>query len=185
MELTIFKRSDTKKTTSNKLRIEKNIPAVIYALGQENRNIYVSDAEWQAIIRRIKPGSLSTVIFNLKDGNKKLKAVVKEVQYHVTTYEVQHIDFQILQDKVPINIKVPITCINKADCEGVKSGGTFRQVIRTLKVRCYPKDIPEEFVIDVIDLKMNQSLRLSDIKIPEKVRPMAKMKEVVVVIGKR
>jgi large subunit ribosomal protein L25 len=185
MELTIFKRPDTKKSTAKKLRIQKNIPGVIYAIGQKNRNIYISDAEIKAVLRKIKPGSLATIIFTLKDGKDKVKAVIKEVQYHLTSYDILHIDFLLLQDKVPVSINVPITCINKTECEGIKAGGTFRQIIRSLKVSCYPKDIPEEFVIDVINLKMNDSIRLSDITVPKTVRPLAKMNEVVVVLGKR
>ena len=110
---------------------------------------------------------------------------MKGIQYHRTTYEVIHIDFEIVEQDLPVNVNIPIRCIHEADCAGVKLGGILRQVIRTLKVSCLPKDIPQKFTIDVKDLQMMQSKRLSDIAIPEKVKPVANMQEVAVVVAKR
>jgi len=64
-------------------------------------------------------------------------------------------------------------------------GGFMRQVIRALKVSCLPKDIPQEFVLDVKDLSIAQSKRLSDIELPSSVRPLARMNEIAVVIAKK
>ena len=72
-----------------------------------------------------------------------------------------------------------------ADCVGVKMGGFMRQILRWVKVRCLPKDIPQKFVLDVSELGISQSKRLSDIVIPENIRPLAKMQEVAVLIAKR
>ena len=59
------------------------------------------------------------------------------------------------------------------------------QVIRSLKVECLPCDLPQEFTLDVTQLGLAQSMRLSDIAIPNGIKPLGKMNEVAVVIAKK
>ncbi len=60
-----------------------------------------------------------------------------------------------MRDRLRVN--VPIQLVGTADCAGVKLGGFLRQVIRSLKVSCLPKHIPQEFTFDVRDLNIAQS----------------------------
>jgi len=70
--------------------------------------------------------------------------------------------------------------------KGIKEGGTMRQIIRTIKVRCMPTDIPSVVSLDVKDLGLLESKRLSDIELPKDVRPLAKnLKEIVAIVAKR
>ncbi|MBS0626044.1 MAG: 50S ribosomal protein L25 [Verrucomicrobia bacterium] len=186
MKLSVFKRTAGKKSEIKKIRREGNVPGILYGVKQEVQNIYIKGDELQAIFRGLKSGLLPTTIFELHDGHKLVRAIVKDIHYHPTQYSVEHIDFVVLEDKTPVNINVPIQILGAADCPGIKLGGFMRQVIRTLKVNCLPKDIPQEFTLDIRDLQVAQSKRLSDISIPESVRPLAKsMNEVAVVIAKR
>jgi large subunit ribosomal protein L25 len=185
MELTIYKRSDVKKGVTKRLRLLKNIPAIVYGEGKDNESIYLKKSDMEAVLRHIKKGNLSTTVFTLKDESNTFKAIVKEIQYHVTTYEIIHIDFIRLNDDKLVNVKVPIICTGAANCSGIKLGGVLRQVVRSLKVRCYPKNLPEEFYIDVSKLVLNDSVRLKQIQMPKGVTPLAQMEEVAVVIAKR
>lgn len=183
MQLTVRKREikDTKK-----LRRSNNVPAVIYAKGKENENIYLDQAELNKNLVSLKPGELATSIFTLKSENESFKAIVKDIQYFVTTYNISHIDFLRLDDNTKISVNVPIIFIGINECKGVKLGGNFRQVIRTLKVRCFPKDMPKQFVIDIADMELGQVKRLSDILLPEGVESISKrLNEVVAAITKR
>lgn len=183
-KLTIFQRKDLKKGATNQIRREGNVPAVIYGFGRENEMITVSGSELQAILRNLKSGLLSTTLFELHDGKKVQKAIVKDIHYHRVSYAVTHIDFVAVQDNQPVTVNVPIQVEGAADCAGIKLGGFLRQVLRTLKVSCLPKDIPSEFVFDVRELNVGESKRLSDLPIPSSVRPLGRMNEVAVVIAK-
>ncbi len=186
MKLTTAKRSTDKKSELTKLRLAGMIPAIVYHKGQSGEPIAVQRAEYDAIIRQVKAGHLSTQKITLVDENGKEKTVIlKEIQYHPTTYVVLHLDFEELHEKTPVNVKVPIECKGVVDCVGIKLGGVLRQVIRSLKVRCLPKDIPDAFKVDVQPLGIKESRRLSDLTIPETVRPLADLSEVAVVIAKR
>lgn len=185
MKLKFFERKNLAKSETNRIRREGNIPGVIYGQGAENRNITILGDELKAILRNMKSGLLATTIFELHDGEKTIKAIVKDIHYHVASYAVQHIDFALIEENRPVTVNVPLHVLGTSDCVGIKLGGFLRQVIRSLKVACLPKDIPQEFVIDIRDLNIAQAKRLSDVEIPSSVKPLARMNEVAVVIAKR
>lgn len=185
MKLTAHVRASTKKSDTKQIRREGNIPAILYSADQPNVQLTLKGDEMGAILRNMKPGHLGTTIFHLNLNGKEKRAIIKDIQYQLTTYEVSHIDFEELFDDVPVSVKVPIQCTGVADCVGVKLGGFLRQVIRHVRVECLPKHIPAQFLIDVQDLGIKQSKKLSDIAIPQGVKPLAKLDEVVVVVSKR
>jgi len=185
MKLKLSKRSGEKKSELTQIRFRKDIPAVIYQKGKPGELATVSGSEFHAVLRGLKKGYLPTTIFELDIDGKTSKAIVKDIQYHPTTYQILHLDFLLLADDVPVDIKVPISCVGEADCVGIKLGGFLRQVIRHLKVRCLPKDIPTDFKVDIRNLAISQTKRIRDIEMGESIRSLVNPGEVVVVIAKR
>lgn len=186
MELKVSKRETTQKGANKRMRRDGQIPAVIYSKGEVGQTLTVDQASYEEALRHIEKGFLPTTRFQLKDESGKLTpAVVKAVQYHVTTYAVEHIDFEEIHEDVELKINVPIVCTGLANCVGIKEGGVLRQVIRHMRVRCLPKHIPENFTLDVRSLHLKDSKRLADIELPEGVKPLANMQEVAAAIVKR
>lgn len=185
MKLTVKSRSGEKKSDLKQIRRAGNIPAVIYASNRQPEKLELVGTEFAAHLREMPSGQLPTTIFTLTDGSKERRAIIKDVQYHLTTYKVSHIDFEELVEGVPVNVKVPVNCVGVAECIGIKLGGFLRQVVRHVKVECLPQQIPAEFVVDVRDLGIRQSKRLKDVLLPKGVRLLAGLEEVLVVIAKR
>lgn len=186
MNLTMTSRKAGKKSDVKKLRREGLIPAILYNRGKEGEPITIKSSEFAAFLRHVRPGHLPVSRFNLVDGKgHKREAIIKDIQYNITTYDVIHLDFEELIPDLKVNVKVPIECTGKDQCKGITLGGVLRQVIRHLRVACLPKDIPITFELDVSDLGLRQSKRLSDLVLPNTVRPIADMKEVAAVIVKR
>lgn len=185
MKLSVFPRAAEKKSDAKKLRRNGHVPSVLYGVGKTNQNVYFQLDEMQAILRKLRQGLLATTIFELHEGSVTHKAIIKEIQYHPATYAILHVDFALLSDHEPITVNIPIQMVGLADCVGVKLGGFARQVIRSMKVSCLPKDIPQEFQLDIRNLDVAQSMTLSQIAVPAHVRPLAKMNEVAVVIAKK
>lgn len=186
MKLNVFKRKQIKQSESNRIRREGNIPAVIYERGKEGRSVAINGAEFSSMMRNVLPGRLSTTVFSLKDEDGKvLTALVKDIQYHITTYKVLHLDFEELSDKELVKVNVPIECVGVVDCIGVKLGGVLRQVVRHIRVRCLPKDIPQSFTIDVRTMGQNDKKRLKDLEIPQSIKPISDLNEVAIIIAKR
>ncbi len=185
MKLSIFKRASEKKSDTKRHRFADEIPAVLYGPRRKGEKIYLKSADIQGVIRRLKPGRLPTTLFELQLGNDTFKALVKEIQYRPTDYKILHIDFNVVEPDLRVRVNVPIICLGVAECAGIKLGGFLRHAIRSLKVSCMPDAIPEEFQIDVHNLQILDAVRLSDIPMPENVKPLGKMNEVAVVIAKR
>lgn len=186
MKLQLTNRSAKRKSEAKKLRREGYIPAVIYSKGEAGETVSVKKEEFSTFLRHLEKGRLPTTVLTLASSSgKDRKAIIKDIQYNVVNYEVISLDFEELHDDRPVNIKVPVECQGGAECIGVKLGGVLRQVIRHVRVRCLPRDIPSVFTLDVTNLDMRQSRRLSDIAWPETVRPLADLNEVAVVIVKR
>lgn len=186
MKLQFLKRSAEKKSEVNRLRREGVIPAVIYHRGKNTETIAVKGSEFSSLLRTVQPGRLSTQVFELVDESGKVrKAIIKDIQYNVVNYNVIHLDFEELHDDLPVNVKVPIECVGVVDCPGIKLGGSLRQVIRNVRVRCLPKDIPAAFIVDIKTMGIKDVRRLGDLEIPNTIRPLASLKEVAIAIVKR
>lgn len=193
MEFIVTGRTPGKKSETKRIRREGNIPAILYSLGEKGEEVVVDGIAFKKVLNTIERGSLSSMIFTLVAKDKKflahqgkhVRAIVKDIQYNITTYEVIHLDFEALHDDVPVNLNIPIKLTNILECPGVKLGGALRQMCRHMKVRCFPGKIPPFFEIDTLDLQVGQSKKLDCISIPEGVKPMEDLKAVAVVIARR
>ncbi|MDR2539294.1 MAG: 50S ribosomal protein L25/general stress protein Ctc [Chlamydiales bacterium] len=186
MKLVVKPRFSQKKSEVKQIRSVGDIPAVIYSSKKEPVSLIVSGQEFDTVLRQMQPGRLPTTVFTLSDGVKECQAIIKEIQYHVITYKVSHIDFEELMDGVHVHVKVPVNCIGAMECIGVKLGGVVRQVMRHVKVKCQPKHIPTKFDIDVKSANIGSSLRVAALQgVSSDVTVLAKDREVIAVIAKR
>jgi large subunit ribosomal protein L25 len=185
VKLIVTKRAGEKKSELNLMRHRGDIPAVLYEKGKEGVTLVVNGAEMGAVLRGMKPGHLPTTQFELDLEGKTVKAIIKEIQYDPTSYRVIHLDFYKLDAKTHVNVKVPLEFSGVAECEGIKLGGFLRPIMRHIKVRCLPKDLPEQFTLDVADVNLQQSRRVKNLVLPKGVTTLAAPEAVVVVIAKR
>lgn len=186
MNIKLTTRSAARKCEALQLRRAGYIPAVLYSKGLIGENVAVKSEEFSVFLRNLPKGRLPTTILMLTDPQgRERRAIIKDIQYNVVNYQVIALDFEELHDNRHVNVNVPIECSGVVDCIGIKLGGVLRQVIRQVRVRCLPRDIPEFFNLDVTDLAMRQSRRLSDLSWPDGVRPLADLNEVAVAIVKR
>ena len=184
MKLTTTERVHGKRSELNRIRHENDIPAILYEKQGSNRAITINGKDFSKALRAIEKGHLSTTVFDLDINGKVLPAIVKEVQYDKTSYDVIHLDFQHLEKKEAVCVNVPLTYVGLDDCMGIKLGGFLRQVKRTVRVKCLPEHLPKSFVIDVRQLGIRQSKRIKDIQLPAHVQVMDDAENVVVTIAK-
>ena len=186
MKLQVNNRKAEKKSEVKTIRREGNIPAIVYLRGKDGETLSVNGVEFNALLRKVPSGRLSTTVFELEEKGAKLRrSILKDITYDPVSYQVIHLDFEELNPEAHITVKVPIELVGVVDCVGVKLGGVLRQVIRSLRVRCLPKDLPTHFQVDVRNMGINEAVRLENLEIPSNVRPLMDQNEVIVVIGKR
>ena len=185
MKLTLSKRAGKTQSELTQMRHRGDIPAIIYGQKEPNEKVMVNGVDFATALRQLKKGYLPTTVFDVDCEGKQQKVIVKEIQYHPTTYRILHLDFLPLVDSLPVDVKVPVTCSGEADCIGIKLGGFLRYIKRHIKVRCFPADIPREFAIDIRAMEIGHSKRLRDFHLGDGVRPLAKPEEIVLTIAKR
>jgi large subunit ribosomal protein L25 len=184
MQLAASKRAMKTKREKKRLRRDRKIPAIVYGKGKAVP-ISVDASEFEAILRKVPKGELSTVKFSLSVEDEKIEALVKDIEYDKTSYQIIHLDFLQLDKETPVVVSIPLRFSGQMECPGLKLGGVLRKVMRDVKVQCLPKNMPSHFDLNVAELSVGQSKRVKDIQFDGSLRMITKTDEVVVVIAKR
>jgi len=99
------------------------------------------------------------------DSRPKRLAMVQEVQHHVLSGKVLHVDLHEVAEDEKVTITVPVEATGEA--VGVKtSGGVLEHVLFKVKVRALPKDLPEVLTVDVSNLEIGQAIHIGEIPAP-------------------
>jgi large subunit ribosomal protein L25 len=158
-------REDQGKGASRRLRRSGKVPAIIYGAGRPPRQLTF---DHNRVIQQLENESFYSSILNIKVGEKSQAAIVKDIQRHPAKRIIMHMDFQRIVEGEKIKMNVPIHYLNAEESIGVKQeGGSVSQLVNDVEVSCLPKDLPEYFEVDIAELKLNEMLHLSDIKVPE------------------
>ena len=169
-------RTETGKNVNRRLRTRGLIPGVLYGAKKEAVPVAVSPKEITTILRS-KTGE--NTLFDLEIGGSRRKVILKEFQVEPIKGSLLHADFYevALDKKIEVSVHVEVVGVPV----GVKvEGGLLDFVTRELEIECLPADIPEKITVDVSELGMNQSIRVSDIKVPDKVTMLSDAELVVV-----
>lgn len=155
-------------TGTNKVRnLRKNemVPAVIYGNEAEVQKVNIPLNE---LLKASQNDLFYTQILLIAIDGKEEKVVLKELQREPQKGKLLHADFMRVSRKTILKVTVPINFINEENCLGVKTeGGVIIKTAREIEVSCSAENIPESIDIDIENLNLNESLRLSDIVLPE------------------
>jgi large subunit ribosomal protein L25 len=168
-------RQDQGKGASRRLRRDGKVPAILYGGHAEARTLSVSH---QKLLIMLENERFYSTILNLKVGEEKQAAILKDVQRHPYKNAVLHIDFQRVSDAEKIRISIPLHFKNEAVSPGVKTQGGIVSHLRTqVEISCLPKDLPEFIEIDLSGLSLNESIHLSQLQVPAGVQLLDLSKE--------
>jgi large subunit ribosomal protein L25 len=117
-------------------------------------------------------------------GGKAGKVLLRDVQYHPYKPQVVHIDFQRVDAKTKLHMKVPFHFVKAEESHAVKFENCIvNHVMSEIDISCFPADLPEFIEVDLSELKKGMSLHLSDIKLPKGVTAVAHGKKDPVVVS--
>ncbi len=120
----------------------------------------------------------------MKVGEESQAAILKDVQRHPFKNAIVHIDFQRVEDNEKIRISIPLHFKGESISPGVKSqGGIVFHMRNDVEVSCLPKDLPEFIEVDISGLSLNESIHLSQLKIPPGVQLVELAKEDAAVVA--
>src|SRR5580658_6925870 len=163
--LTAFPRTLNRRGGAKKLRAANRVPAVIYGRQNPPQSLEVNLKDFKNVMHH---AASEIVLLDLSvDGDPKPKrlALVQEVQHHVLTRQVLHVDLHEVAEDEKVVVQVPVEAVGEA--VGVKTGGgTLEHVLLKLKVRALPKDLPEVLFADVSALEIGKAIHIGEMKAP-------------------
>ena len=164
--LTAFQRKLGRRGGSKKLRASGRVPAVIYGRHNPPQSLEFNLKEIKDVINSAHS---EIVLLDLSvDGDPKPKrlALMQEVQHHVLSHQMLHVDLHEVAENEKVTVMVPVEATGEA--VGVKTGGgTLEHVLFKVKVRSLPKDLPEVLRVDVSHLEIGKAVHIGEMKTPE------------------
>jgi len=97
------------------------------------------------------------------DGDQ-FDCVLKDVDFHPVTDRLIHADFQVLNPKEKITIKVPVHYSGNA--AGVRNGGALKTFVHKIAIKCFPENLPDHLEVDITALKIGQSILVRTFNVP-------------------
>ena len=153
---------------SRETRRQGKVPGVLYGGTQAPVNIAVKGNEFR---KALYTGKLLGHLVTLQFGEEKQSVIAKAVQFHPVTDEPMHFDLYRVSEHQLIKIEVPVHFKNHDISVGLKKGGTLEVIRHTVELACPADKIPEELVIDLASHDIGDVIRISEVKLPEGVRP--------------
>ena len=167
------------------LRTSGRVPATIYGRQAAPQNLELNAREFGDLIHHHVSENLLVDLSIENDARAKRLALVQEIQHHPIDGKVLHVDFHEVAENEKVTVQVPVETTGEA--AGVKNnGGVLEHVLFKLKVRCLPKDLPEQILIDVSALEIGKSIHIGEVVAPAGVEILGdKMISVVAVAAPR
>ena len=164
IEVTANAREAQGTGASRRLRKAGRVPGIIYGSGEP----VLIDLDHNDLFYSLLNEAFHASILTLKLGSKKESVLLRDFQMHPFRRQVMHIDFQRIDAKKEVHMKVPLHFINAENAPGVKLGhGIINHVLNELEISCLPAKLPEFIEVDLAELELGQTVHVSDIKLPK------------------
>ena len=173
VSLQVSQRSGIGRTALKAVRKAGRVPGVLYGKTKENpirsRNIEI-DAKKLDVVLHSSTSENVLVDVEVTDPNgakiDQHLALVLDVQHHPIEDYIIHIDLhEIAQDEI-LHAEVPVGSVGEP--VGVKTGGGLLEtMLRTIRVACLPRNLPELITVDVSNLAIGQSVHVRELVLPE------------------
>jgi large subunit ribosomal protein L25 len=167
VKLKVQARESRGSAASRRLRARGLIPGVLYGNGGEAHPFCIEERA----LRKAITGDhgLHAILDVVLDGSQKEHhAVLKDYQLDPTRPRLLHIDLQEVRLDQAIHTQVVVELVGES--AGVKEGGVLSQINREVNVEALPMEVPDRLELDVSQMVIGDSMRLSDLRVPEGVK---------------
>jgi len=173
-------RTEFGKNPSRRLRRSGMIPGIVYGSSKPPVPISV-DPKQVARILHLESGVNTVFMLHLVGKDQRRFAMIKDIQADPVSNRLQHADFIRIQMDEAIQVNVPIQPVGEAP--GVKLDlGILDMPLREIRIESLPADIPDHIPVDISSMKIGDSIRVAELKVPPKVKILTEANQVVAVI---
>ena len=159
-------RSEIGGRRPRRVRASGRVPAILYGSGTAQ----ALELNGREIAEALHGSSSESVLVDLTveaEGGTTTKkmALIREVQHDPLRDTIEHVDFHQVEENKKLRVEVPVHEIGEA--VGVRTGGgILDHALRSLRVECLPKDLPERIDVDVSALEVGQAIHVGEVKLP-------------------
>ena len=172
MKFVAFERAKQGTGASRRLRITGRTPGIVY--GGTGEPLLI-ELDHNALFHAIKKEAFHASILEMELGGKEQKVLLRDLQMHPYKQQILHIDFQRVEAKTRMTVKVPLHYSGEEESPAIKAEACIaNHVLTELTISCFPADIPEFIAVDLSGLKKGTSLHVQDITLPKGVKFVAK-----------
>lgn len=168
-KLVALPRESYGKGAARALRRAGQIPAIIY---QTNKDSLSYSLEEKEIKRQYQRGGFFGKVLTLDVGKDTIQVIPKDLQLHPVTDRIEHADFVQVDDKSEFKVLIPVKFRGLEKCAGLRLGGNLNVVRHDLELWATTANIPDLIEVDIKDLTIGDSVHVSEIQLPEGVRPV-------------
>ncbi|MFH0934123.1 MAG: 50S ribosomal protein L25/general stress protein Ctc [Pseudomonadota bacterium] len=164
IEIAATKRNVQGTGASRRLRKANRVPGIVYGSGEAT----MIELDHNTLYYALRNEAFHASILSLDLDGKKEAVLLRDFHMHPFRQQVQHIDFQRVDAKKKVHMKVPLHFLNADIAPGVKTGGgIITHVLNELDIACLPADLPAAIEIDLASLELGHSVHVSDVKLPK------------------
>ena len=165
IEINAKERKSKGTGASRRLRHEGTTPGILYGGVKDSISLEIDTKE---LFMQFRHEAFHASILTLNLEGKKESVILRDFQMHPVRNNIQHIDFQRINENEKISVKVPFHFINEETAPGVKiEGGLVSHIMTEIDISCLPKDLPQYIEVDLGELAMGESIHLSEVTVPE------------------
>lgn len=162
------RREQMGKAASRRLRKKDDkVPGILYGGSDDPIPLVM---EHKDLFKAMQDDAFFSQVLEVYVGKKSQQVVVRDLQRNPASEKVTHVDFLRVQADREINVAIPLRFLNEEECSGVKvDGGSISHNLTEVEISCLPANLPEFIEVDMAELEIGDSVRLSDLTVPKDV----------------
>ena len=166
--LNVEVRDGTGTGGARQARRDGKVPGILY--GGDKGPVAIS-VEERPFRKSLYTGKLLGHLVTLKYGKETQPVIAKDIQFDPVTDRPLHFDLMRVDEHAPVKISIPVHFKNQDECEAFRQGGSLEIVRHDVEIMVRADQIPEELVIDLRKHKLGDTIRVSEIELPEGAYP--------------
>ncbi|QBI21110.1 50S ribosomal protein L25 [Egibacter rhizosphaerae] len=155
-------RAGSGSSEARALRRDGRVPAIAYGREMDATPLSVDSNE---LYHALNTAAGENAILRLEWEGEQQLTLAREIQRHPVKRHYQHVDFVAVTRGVKVSADIPIRV--EGEAPGTDEGGVLEQPLYSLPVEVLPLEMPDEFVVDVSELGVGDTLRVADVPVPE------------------
>jgi large subunit ribosomal protein L25 len=168
-------RAQSGKGAARKIRASGRVPAIVYGRGVDPLPVTIDGKE---LFHLLHTDAGMNVLVDMRVNSDHFLAMPREIQRDHIRGQFLHVDFLRINRDEKIGVEVPVHLVGES--HGVKEGGVVEHHLWNLHLECFPQDVPTSIEADISRLGINESLKVSDLEIPDKLTVLTSLDEVIV-----